>query len=238
MKKLISTIFALSTLCGSLPLLPATNVSAADLTLKADTLTAARGETVTFHVMLENNPGFDEISYAMTVDGDLTPDSVRNGGELQYDTDFRGVNMAHWNWYDARIGFGIISYDQTDGDGVLTAVQFTVPRSAEPGTVYHFRVVEDCQRLGLDGEYKEPAVIDGSITVTEGFPAGYGDVNLDGAVSVADAVLLARVIAEDTTVNVKPQGLSNADIDEYTGLTADDVDLLLRIVAGTYTHLM
>lgn len=234
MKKLISTVFALLTACGSL-LLPSVNVSAADLTLKADTLTAARGETVTFHVMLENNPGFDEISYAMIIDGGLTPDKVGDSGNLEYDTDFRGVNMAQWNWYDARIGYGMISYDQTDGDGVLTAVQFTVPRSAEPGTVYRFRFVEDCQRAGLQGNYTEPAVIDGSITVTDGLPAGFGDVNVDGKTTIADAVLLARVLAEDTTVTVQPQGLSNGDIDGYTGLDTDDLSELLRVVAGTYS---
>ena len=59
-----------------------------------------------------------------------------------------------------------------------------------------------------------------------------GDVNCDEKITVADAVLLARIIAEDTTVNVTARGLSQADCNADDNLTTDDTTALLKALAG------
>ena len=58
-----------------------------------------------------------------------------------------------------------------------------------------------------------------------------GDVDCNGAVQIADAVLLARYLAEDP-VEVSPQGLLNAELDgNPESLDAGDFAKLLQIIA-------
>ncbi|MBR5372590.1 MAG: pectate lyase [Oscillospiraceae bacterium] len=59
-----------------------------------------------------------------------------------------------------------------------------------------------------------------------------GDVNVDGSVTVADAVLLARVAAEDTAAKITDQGKANGELDGREGLSADDLTYLLKYLAG------
>ena len=59
-----------------------------------------------------------------------------------------------------------------------------------------------------------------------------GDVNNDKKVTVADAVLLARVNAEDKTADVSAQGMKNADVNADGSVNADDTTELLKFLAG------
>ena len=61
-----------------------------------------------------------------------------------------------------------------------------------------------------------------------------GDVDCDGDVTVADAVLLARYIAEDKEVTVKAQGLLNAHCFADSGslINADDLTAILEVCAN------
>lgn len=59
-----------------------------------------------------------------------------------------------------------------------------------------------------------------------------GDTNCDGKFNVSDAVLAARVAAEDKTAAVTAEGLANADVDGKEGLSIDDVTVLLQALAG------
>ena len=59
-----------------------------------------------------------------------------------------------------------------------------------------------------------------------------GDVNLDGTLTVSDAVLLARIAAEDSTLSVSELGLTLSDLTD-DGLTdVGDVTAALCIIAG------
>ena len=58
----------------------------------------------------------------------------------------------------------------------------------------------------------------------------YGDVNQDGACSIADAVLLLRWLAEDGTFAVPETGLRAADINLDGVLTVIDAAMLLKLV--------
>lgn len=59
-----------------------------------------------------------------------------------------------------------------------------------------------------------------------------GDANTDGKVSIADAVLIARVVAEDKQAVITDTGKSNADLDDDDILTSNDLELLLKLLAG------
>ncbi|MBP0975020.1 MAG: dockerin type I repeat-containing protein, partial [Oscillospiraceae bacterium] len=58
-----------------------------------------------------------------------------------------------------------------------------------------------------------------------------GDVNNSGKVDVSDAVLLARLLAEDSGADVSAQGKLNADADKSGELDGDDVILILQHIA-------
>ena len=59
-----------------------------------------------------------------------------------------------------------------------------------------------------------------------------GDADCNGKVQIADAVLLARYIAEDDVV-VTAQGKANAELSGDTSLTSDDLIKLLEFLAGS-----
>ena len=59
-----------------------------------------------------------------------------------------------------------------------------------------------------------------------------GDVNEDSKVTVADAILLARIVAEDGTAKVSDQGKLNGDVDGESGLSPNDTTLVLKYIAG------
>lgn len=63
-----------------------------------------------------------------------------------------------------------------------------------------------------------------------------GDVNCDSYVNIADAVLLARFIAEDAEAPVSVRGRENAELDGEDGLTAADNAVLLEMLAGLTTY--
>lgn len=58
-----------------------------------------------------------------------------------------------------------------------------------------------------------------------------GDITLDCAVDVSDAVLLARFCAEDAGAFITEQGKTNADCNGDGGITTDDVTVILRMIA-------
>jgi endo-1,4-beta-xylanase len=59
-----------------------------------------------------------------------------------------------------------------------------------------------------------------------------GDVNLDEQVTISDAILIARIVAEDTTLTVSDKGREMADLDGKDGITSDDLTALLKQLAG------
>lgn len=69
-----------------------------------------------------------------------------------------------------------------------------------------------------------------AVTVISG--AMRGDVNCDGGISVSDAVLLARMTAEDKTVNISEQGRQNADANGDGTTDSFDTAAILRHLAG------
>lgn len=60
----------------------------------------------------------------------------------------------------------------------------------------------------------------------------WGDVNCDQKVSVSDAIMLARVLAEDPDAGVTEKGLQNADVVRDHITNADDTIRLLKYIAG------
>ncbi|MBR5370925.1 MAG: glycoside hydrolase family 9 protein [Oscillospiraceae bacterium] len=68
--------------------------------------------------------------------------------------------------------------------------------------------------------------------------ASWGDANCSGEsdnskrVTVADAILVARVKAEDTKAKITDQGKANADLNGNDGIDDEDLTILLQYLAG------
>ena len=58
-----------------------------------------------------------------------------------------------------------------------------------------------------------------------------GDANCDGAIDVADAVLIARFSAEDKEAILTGKGAANADVNGDGNIKADDATMILKYVA-------
>ena len=74
-----------------------------------------------------------------------------------------------------------------------------------------------------------PETVSTTAAATAGKP---GDVNLDGKITVSDAILLARIVAEDKTVNVTEEAIANADLNGSGAPDSDDTVTVLKILAG------
>lgn len=58
-----------------------------------------------------------------------------------------------------------------------------------------------------------------------------GDLNIDGIIDVSDAVMLARLVSEDSTLQIHALGLANSDVDDDGMLTVLDICKLLEQIA-------
>ena len=63
----------------------------------------------------------------------------------------------------------------------------------------------------------------------------YGDVNLDGSVTIADAVLLNKYLVDSAALS--DQGMTNADAYFDEKITSDDTLAILKLIVGTYDSL-
>lgn len=59
----------------------------------------------------------------------------------------------------------------------------------------------------------------------------YGDVNCNGSVEISDAIMLARYIAEDQTLQLTEEGTRRLDCDGTSGVTSQDLTWLLQRIA-------
>ena len=77
-----------------------------------------------------------------------------------------------------------------------------------------------------------PATTSSGSASQGGGTAFYGDVNCNSRVDIGDAVLLARVVAEDKTAVITDQGFTNAEVTGDGELTTDDITTILKYLAG------
>ena len=93
---------------------------------------------------------------------------------------------------------------------IIDGIEYTAPATTEP---------------------KETTAPADDTTVTAG--AGkLGDVDCNGDINVADAVMLARFNAEDKEITVSAQGKANADVNADGNTDTDDLTAILEYLAG------
>ncbi|MBR5363682.1 MAG: dockerin type I repeat-containing protein [Oscillospiraceae bacterium] len=95
----------------------------------------------------------------------------------------------------------------------------------------HFAIAADLyKQFGIAAEWLCPESASQPITGQNALAAA-GDVNLDCAVDVSDAVLLARYCAEDAKAELTASGKQNADVTGDGEITQEDVTEILKMIA-------
>ena len=111
-------------------------------------------------------------------------------------------------------------YEIIDGIEYTTSPQTTKPAKTTTTSA-----------AGIGGTDTAPA--ESTADVTKGEPIKVnGDANCDGKVTVSDAILVARVVAEDKTATITDTGRKQADMDGVEGLSSDDTIAILKKLAG------
>ena len=147
------------------------------------------------------NPGLTATTTTVTV---TTPDPA--------------TTTTKW-WYQ---------YETTEPEQTSTAV-WTEVTSKTTVTDEKGRILdENGDVLIINGT---SAVVTGRITDIVLPDADWGNANCNDGVDVADAVLVARFVAEDTDADISEQGKLNADMNRDGNITGDDVIAILRKIA-------
>ncbi|MBQ8922796.1 MAG: leucine-rich repeat protein [Oscillospiraceae bacterium] len=145
-----------------------------------------------------------------------------------------GAETGSWEWngkvYDSRILVWDSNSPQQLSEGACVyydsvTYEYAIPayNVYDDGGSSGVGIVSVCSDLSVMNSYPYP------------FPAISelpGDVDENGAVDVRDAVLLARMVAEDNTVQYTEQGKKNADLDGDERIRSADLTVLLRMLAG------
>lgn len=212
--------------------------SASSAVIYGDQITVQQGdESVAYKVMIRDNPGFSPSGVRITYPEGLEPLTKKDGSiKAEAGDVVQGITVSFAHNSEKRmIGMVSIGQEMATDDGTLFTVYFKVSPDMESKT-YPIKV-EVTRLADVMGRQIDHAVIDGEISVESGSSPElrYGDVDLDGAVDVGDAVLLARFLAEDREAIVTPDGRRNADVNKNGTEDSNDVILILKYIARLIT---
>lgn len=171
-----------------------------------------------------------DISDCLQIWTDYDPDTP--GEYLVYirsDYENGEVSSDDYLFYTVIVD-GDLTTGPDGGDGTTWLESLTTPDTTEQETTATDDTTESLQTE----ETVEAETASETDTTEPGIAALRGDVDCSGNVAIADAVLLARYIAEDP-VTVTAQGLVNAELDGEAGLTSGDLAVLLQGIAGIET---
>jgi len=264
--KLISGIIAAAMAVTSMSAMTAFAADVA-VKVGTDTKDPGQEFSVTVDLSGVPSSGLSTIDFAISYDASLIDitgvalGSIGNTGASAQEGADMGDTVFNWYKNDGEIeivwatGLTDSSYWVTK-DGTLATISGTVKSDAAKGSKADLKVKAVGREAYPGGPANtdilfsaigESATTDYTAAPTDGYvqiggtvtpTATYGDVDCNGDVNVADAVLLARLEAEDKEVTVSAQGKLNADCskDGKGALTADDLNVLLSYLAGIYQY--
>ena len=203
------------------------------VTIESETGIAGRDMVV--DLILNENPGVSGADITITYDSD----ALELKGVAAGDWELGLLDKGPVTEPDANGMVSVIAnfanYGTITEDGVLLKVTFTVKEEAEAGD-YDFAV--KVHASDFDGNEFDFGPYAGFVTVTDIIP---GDINGNGFVTIADAVLMLRVAAGETDL---PEGLNLDAADVITDtntedlkINTDDVVLVLKYLNGEIAEL-
>ena len=188
--------------------------------IKAEEVSANRGDTVSIKFTLSNNPGISLLTLGIDYDKTKLQLKEINGNSLMGGTFMDNVNEDYLLWMSS-------SADSTFNGTVFTAV-FEVLKTAETGktNVSVSLPYEDSNILNYNGDDIQISIASGCVDIKGSLLSG--DVNADNVVDLQDVTVLAQYLAGwKVTVNK-----SVIDIDGNGVVNLKDLVLLVQYVAG------
>ena len=200
--------------------------------------TGYAGEQVMISVNIPQNTGFDSFGLGIHLPPELRPvmredepDEIeRKKGETAEDL----LLTFSYNSELNIVAVSAISAAKCRSCGNLIRFWVTIPEDAAPDTVYEITpVIDTCAVSTTKNGLSLPTTVEcrmenGSITVAD--PNLKGDLNHDGKVSAADAVLLNRLLAEELPEPLCP--IEAYDLNEDGLVTLADLRILLHSITA------
>ena len=212
--------------------------------------------------------GLNAVDFAISYDSsliditDVSAGSIIGTSAASAEGSDLGKTVFNWNKVNGQVvivyATGADTSSWIKSSGTFATISGTVASTAAKGSVADLKVVavkrpdypDGADNTSIIFSAAADSVTDYTAAPTNGAiqigeeetdpPAKkmIGDVDCSGDVKIADAVLLARYVAEDN-VNVTAQGKINADCyDAGDGkLTSDDIASLLKYLAGAVREL-
>ncbi len=193
--------------------------------IRGEDAVAAPGEMVAYSVYVDRNPGYDTLSLVMNYDTslDVRKESGMPGGAytISGPAALTGSNICSFNAAKGWISFADTGRENHNSDKLFT-VFFTVPEEMEDGVCTF--TFDNC-RASLAGESVPLTQRAGTLTVRSYVK---GDVNYDGAITVADIVLLQKWVAAVPDTHLPHW--RNADLNDDDRIDILDLCLLRQML--------
>ena len=255
--KLISGIMALTMAVSGMSL----SASAADVGVKVGSATKNPGDTFSIDVELSGVPsgGLNAVDFAISFDSsliDITDVSAGSIANVSSASSAEGSDIGktvfNWNKVNGQViivyATGAESSSWIKSDGVFATITGKVASDAKQGSTADLKVTAVKRPDYPDGADNTSIIFsaaadnitdytasasNGAIKIGEEVKTLMGDVDCSGDVKIADAIMLARYVAEDK-VEITKQGKVNANCydDGTDKLTAEDTAALLKYLAG------
>lgn len=215
-----------------------------------DTVSAQKGQDITVPIRIQNNPGIIALSINVIYDNTKLKLISAEDGKILGTSTFEASDQLSripfiMNWDD-------LSEDNNDGNGIVATLKFEVlgeSGSAEIAISINKRSTFDVNLnevsfSTINGAVEiETSLATSSTTTTVSFTETsttatsdskdilLGDVNLNGELTISDAVLLCRIITEDSRIKdeieLTDQHFYAADYNQDELITILDVSKLL-----------
>ena len=200
-----------------------------------------------YHVIAASKDYLEQVSAASA--GESVPQMVwrmiRTADQKPLLIDMKTKNSSH-----AMLAYGTEQgaweWNGKSYDGRVTVWDSNYPTALNEGSCVYYdsNTLDYCiPQYGVTVTEGEPAeggikTVCGNLSILNAHPYPFtetvqtGDIDCDGEISVADAVLLMRCVSEERSVPVKQAGLDAADLDGDGLVSIRDVQKLLEQLAG------
>ncbi len=170
------------------------------------------------------NDGYFALRLIVDPDSGVT---IKSFSDCLYYTDMTGSNAKYAYYTPSAFTTPKDTYD-TD----LGYITVTLPETASPGdsfaidALYSYSTYTRSYAVHDNETYLNLTLEGGSVTVIE--TPSYGDINQDGKVSLADAVLLSKAVA--SAVSLNDTGFYNADCNRDGTVDSVDLNYLMKFL--------
>ncbi len=210
---------------GTVSIMSGENVPA----IIADTVSGNQGDIVEMPIRLQNNPGITALNLSISYDNTKLKLLGAEDGKILGTSTFLATDKLTKIPY--ILGWDDLSKKNNTENGIVATLKFEI-LALEESTPVEI-VLNQRSTYNVDFEEVKFETINGSVKIYK--EQGNHDYNGDGAFSIADAVILAKFLSEDTTLTDNQlHSILDAepDADNDGLITILDVSFILSILSS------